>query len=140
MRILCINILMVKFFKCYSFDQNPCFKISFVETSASLAFELEAVLVECPPNVLVSMPNRFKTIIIHLDIAGVETGPCGFTKLNRSCEFCPRISFVLSKYESIHWPTHQALILLKNMKLDRISRFRSLGCFCILSKMKGITR
>ena len=111
-----------------------------VRTPSSLAFEFKAAIVECPVNVLVSMPDIFKTIIIYLDIVGVETGPCGFTKLNRSCEFCPRISFVLSKYESIHWPTHQALILLKNMKLDRISRFRSLGCFCILSKMKGITR
>ena len=23
----------------------------------------------------------------HLDIAGVETGPCGFTKLSKSCTF-----------------------------------------------------
>ena len=76
-------------------------------TPASLAFELEAVLVECPVNVLVSIPDRFKTIIIHLDIVGVETGPLGFIKLNRSCEFCPRISFVLSRYKSIHRQIHR---------------------------------
>ena len=73
-----------------------------VRTPSSLAFEFKAVFVECPVNFLVSMPDIFKTIIIYLDIVGVETGPCGFTKLNRSCEFCPRISFVLSRYKSIH--------------------------------------
>ena len=74
--------------------------ISLTRAPASLAFELEAILVECHVNVLVSMPDRFKTIMIYLDIIGVETGPCDFTKLNRSCEFCPRISFVLSRYKS----------------------------------------
>ena len=73
-----------------------------VRTPSSLAFEFKAAIVECPVNVLVSMPDIFKTIIIYLDIVGVETGPCGFTKLNRSCEFCPRICFVLSRYKSIH--------------------------------------
>ena len=58
-----------------------------VGAPAFLVFELEAVLVECSVNVLVSMPDRFQTIIIHLDIAGVETVAYGFTKLNRSCEF-----------------------------------------------------
>ena len=58
-----------------------------VGAPAFLVFELEAVLVECSVNVLVSMPDRFQTIIIHLDIAGVETVAYGFTKLDRSCEF-----------------------------------------------------
>ena len=83
------------------------FKISPVETPTPLVFELKAFLVECPVNVLVSTPDRFKTIIIHLDIVGVKTGPCGFTKLNRSCELCPRISFVLSRYKSIHRQTRR---------------------------------
>ena len=78
-----------------------------METPASLAFELEAVLAEGPVNVLVSTLDRLETIIIYLDIVGVETGPEGFTKLNRSCEFCPRISFVLSRYKSIHRQTHR---------------------------------
>ena len=81
------------------------FKIS--PTPTPLVFELKAFLVECPVNVLVSTPDRFKTIIIHLDIVGVKTGPCGFTKLNRSCELCPRISFVLSRYKSIHRQTRR---------------------------------
>ena len=90
-----------------SFDQNPRFEISPVETPASLAFELKAVLVECAVNVLVSTPDRFKTSIIHLDIVGVETGLCGFTKFNRRSEFCPLISFGLSSYKSIHRQTHR---------------------------------
>ena len=84
-----------------------------METPASLAFELKAVLVECAVNVLVSTPDRFKTII-HLDIVGVETDLCGFTKFNRRSEFCPLISFGLSSYKSIHRQT-QTLILLKDL-------------------------
>ena len=44
------------------------FKIFPVEKSASLAFELKAVLAECPVNVLVTIPDRLKTIIIHQSI------------------------------------------------------------------------
>ena len=66
-------------------------------TPTPLAFELRAVLVECPVNVLVSVPDGFQTIIIRLDIVGAETSQSGFTKLNRSCKFCPRIFFALSR-------------------------------------------
>ena len=55
-----------------------------METPASLVFELEAVLAERPVNVLVSTLDILKTIIIYLDIVGIETGPEDFTKLNRS--------------------------------------------------------
>ena len=41
-----------------------------VGAPAFLAFELEAALVECSVNVLVSMPDRYQTIIIHLDVVG----------------------------------------------------------------------
>ena len=102
MRIICIYPFVVKFSNVDFFEQNPHFKTPLVGTSASLAFKLETILVECPINVLVSMPDRFKTIIIHLDIGRVKTGPCRFTKLNRSCEYCPCIYFVLSRYKSIH--------------------------------------
>ena len=56
-----------------------------METSASLVLELKAVLAECRVNVLVTIPDRLKTIIIHLDMVGVKTDQCGFTKVNRSC-------------------------------------------------------
>ena len=110
-------------------------KFPLVGKPARLAFELGAVLVECPVNVLVSVPDGFKTIIIHLDIVGAETSQSGFT--NRGCKSCPRIFFALSR--DIHWQT-QILIFLKNMKLDRISRFTSLEYFCILFGTKNLTR
>ena len=50
MRILCIKPLMVNFSNVDSFDKNPRFKISPVGTPASLAFELEAVLVDHNPS------------------------------------------------------------------------------------------
>ena len=141
MRIICIYPFVVKFSNVDFFEQNPHFKTPLVGIPASLAFKLENILVEYPIIFLVSMPDRFKTIIIHLDIGKVKTGPCPcFTKLNRSCEYFPCIYFVLSRYKSIiHCQTHRLWFSL-NMKLDRISRFRSLGWFCILYKMKSITR
>ena len=56
-----------------------------MKTPVALAFELEAVLVECPVNILASMPDRFKTVIIHLNVIGVGNATCSFIKLNRSC-------------------------------------------------------
>ena len=58
-----------------------------VGAPAFLVFELEAVLVECSVNVLVSMPDRFQTIIIHLDIAGVETVAYGSQNLTGAVNF-----------------------------------------------------
>ena len=54
-------------------DLYPLFIISAVETPDVLALELEADLVKWLAKVLVSIPDKFKTVIIHLDIVNVDT-------------------------------------------------------------------
>ena len=76
---------MIKLFDVEDLDQYPLFKISAVETQDTLALELEADLVDWLVNVLVSIPEKFKTMIIHLDIFDSDTPRCRPMKLSRSC-------------------------------------------------------
>ena len=104
-----------------------------------LPLNLQAVLVDWLVNILASAPDRFSTIIICLDIVGVDTGPCGFTNLNRSYKFCSRISSVLLIYKSKLLTNTQIVILLR-IKFDRILGLTFLHNLFPFSKMKGVTR
>ena len=66
-----------------------------------LALELKADLVEWLVNVLVSISDKLKTVMIHLDIVDVDTPRCGPMKLKRSCGSVLCYTFVYFKYKSI---------------------------------------
>ena len=135
MTILCINPLPVKFFKRWFLWRKPTFWNYPCENTCLFSLWTRRCPY-CPVNVLVSMPNRFKTIIIHLDIVGVETGPCRFTKLNRDCGFCPRISFALLRYKLLHWQTHWLWFSLKIWNLIGSPGLDPLDIFAFFPKWK----
>ena len=91
---------MVKSFQMLKILTNsPLFKNSAVGTPGSLALELGVDLVKWLVKVLVSIPDKFKTVIIHLDIADADTPRCEPMKLIRSCGSVLYHSFVFSKYK-----------------------------------------
>ena len=62
---------MVKVFKCWRSQPNPLFRIYAVETPDTLVLVLEADLLEWLVKILVSIPDKFKTVIIYLDTVDV---------------------------------------------------------------------
>ena len=56
-------------------------------SGTSLAFALEAVaaLVLCAVKVVISIPETFKTSLVHLEIVSRDTALCGCTKVINSC-------------------------------------------------------
>ena len=67
-----------------------------IDTPEIWALEVEADLVECPVNFLVSIPAFFKRSFIHLDTVVAETLSCGFIYDIRSWETWPRKLTVFS--------------------------------------------
>ena len=69
-------------------------------SGTSLAFALEAVaaLVLCAVKVVISIPESFKTSLVHLEIVSQDTALCGCTKLINSCFSLFRRGFVFWMY------------------------------------------
>jgi hypothetical protein len=62
-----------------------------------LAQEVDAVLVLCAVNMVVSMPAMSKTDFNHLEIVSRETALKGFWTLKNNCEVPNRLDLVLVK-------------------------------------------
>ena len=76
---------MIKFSNVEDPDQYLLLKTFAIGTPDALALELKADPVEWLVNVVVSISNKLKTVMIHPDNADVDTLRCGPIKLKRSC-------------------------------------------------------
>ena len=92
---------MVKVFKCWRFRPIPSFYKFCSWNTRCISFRTEADLLEWLVNFLVSIPEKFKTVIIHLDTVDADSprwGPMILINMFANTEI-----IICVKWDKFNW-------------------------------------
>ena len=94
------NVFFKKSLPSRCIDQEPLSKISHNERPDTVAFEVEAALVECPLKIFSSTPANFNTVFTHPEIVEETTSLYGLMAPSKSWVWL--LSFLHSEERNIY--------------------------------------